>query len=143
MKEVISPEQATSRCPKCDYDLRGLTEPRCPECGEAFSSQEVAAYAEQRWPPQRLFRTLLLATVPWFVAYIFVDAIHDTLDRVEDNWLTLPFLAFFPLHLVTATMAVGALEASSSRRMKQFGAGLTIIVWFLILGHIVITAWTL
>ena len=23
-----------SRCRKCDYILRGLTKPRCPECGE-------------------------------------------------------------------------------------------------------------
>jgi hypothetical protein len=23
-----------TRCRKCDYILRGLTEPRCPECGE-------------------------------------------------------------------------------------------------------------
>jgi len=22
------------RCPKCDYILKGLSEPRCPECGE-------------------------------------------------------------------------------------------------------------
>ena len=142
MKEVVSTGQATNCCPKCDYDLRGLTEPRCPECGEAFSLQEVAAYAEQRWLPQRLFRTLILATVPWFIAYIFVDAIHDTLDRTKVNWLTLPFLAF-PLQFIMAMMAFGALEASSSRAMKKFGAGLTIIVWFLVLGHIVITAWTL
>jgi hypothetical protein len=28
------------RCPECDYDLRGTIEPRCPECGEAFTAQE-------------------------------------------------------------------------------------------------------
>jgi len=26
-------------CLKCGYDLRGQTEPRCPECGEAFNSK--------------------------------------------------------------------------------------------------------
>ena len=26
--------EAETRCRKCDYILRGLTEPRCPECGE-------------------------------------------------------------------------------------------------------------
>ena len=25
-----------TRCRKCSYILRGLTEPRCPECGEAI-----------------------------------------------------------------------------------------------------------
>src|SRR4051812_9296702 len=24
------------RCPLCDYNLRGLTDPRCPECGHRF-----------------------------------------------------------------------------------------------------------
>jgi hypothetical protein len=28
------------RCPECDYDVRGTVEPRCPECGEAFTAQE-------------------------------------------------------------------------------------------------------
>lgn len=38
-----SPDWATLhedvRCPLCDYDLRGLTEPRCPECGYRFDLQ--------------------------------------------------------------------------------------------------------
>ena len=25
-----------TRCRKCNYILRGITEPRCPECGEAI-----------------------------------------------------------------------------------------------------------
>ena len=31
----------TIRCPLCDYDLRGLIEPRCPECGYQFVWPEV------------------------------------------------------------------------------------------------------
>ena len=27
-------DQLKSRCRKCDYLLRGISEPRCPECGE-------------------------------------------------------------------------------------------------------------
>jgi hypothetical protein len=29
------------KCPLCDYNLRGLTEPRCPECGFQFTWQEL------------------------------------------------------------------------------------------------------
>jgi hypothetical protein len=29
------------RCPICDYDLRGLVEPRCPECGYRFTWEEL------------------------------------------------------------------------------------------------------
>lgn len=31
-------EQGVPVCLKCGYDLRGQTEPRCPECGEACDS---------------------------------------------------------------------------------------------------------
>lgn len=30
------------RCAKCDYLLIGLPEPRCPECGERFDSDDIA-----------------------------------------------------------------------------------------------------
>ncbi len=30
------------RCPRCRYLLHGLTEARCPECGEALAGEEVA-----------------------------------------------------------------------------------------------------
>ena len=29
------------RCTKCGYSLKGLTEPRCPECGEPFNPYMV------------------------------------------------------------------------------------------------------
>jgi hypothetical protein len=33
-------------CEKCGYDLRGLTEARCPECGHAFPSE----WLKDEWP---------------------------------------------------------------------------------------------
>ena len=30
-------------CPECSYDLTGLTEPRCPECGIAFDRADLLA----------------------------------------------------------------------------------------------------
>lgn len=32
---------ASVLCPLCEYDLRGLTEPRCPECGYRFTWEEL------------------------------------------------------------------------------------------------------
>src|SRR5213075_324796 len=29
------------RCPLCEYNLRGLTQPRCPECGYSFTWDEI------------------------------------------------------------------------------------------------------
>jgi len=34
-------------CPKCAYNLYGLTEQRCPECGRGFTFEEVGATAEE------------------------------------------------------------------------------------------------
>ncbi len=142
MEDAGPTEFAGYHCPKCDYDLRGLTAPRCPECGSAFSTREIAAYKDQRWPPQRFFRVLLLATIPWGIAYVFVDAIHETLRRVDMHWAAIPFLAI-PLQLAVAMVASWNLEVSSTRAKKRSGAVFTIILWFLILGHVVITVATL
>ena len=30
-----------NKCETCGYNLTGLTEPRCPECGSAFRTREV------------------------------------------------------------------------------------------------------
>ncbi|UCG17631.1 MAG: hypothetical protein JSV19_06290, partial [Phycisphaerales bacterium] len=36
------PVHEPGRCRVCDYDLRGLPEPRCPECGSPFDPADVA-----------------------------------------------------------------------------------------------------
>ena len=35
-------------CPQCGYNLRGLVEPICPECGERFDPQRVLDHARRR-----------------------------------------------------------------------------------------------
>ncbi len=36
-------------CPKCDYDLRGLPEQRCPECGTEFRWEDIRKRARRIW----------------------------------------------------------------------------------------------
>ncbi len=38
------------RCLRCDYDLRGQIEPRCPECGTSFSEATVRRGRRRRHP---------------------------------------------------------------------------------------------
>jgi hypothetical protein len=38
------------RCPLCDYDLRGLIEPRCPECGYRFEWPDLLDPARRPHP---------------------------------------------------------------------------------------------
>jgi len=76
------------RCPRCDYNLTGLTRPRCPECGATFTWEYVRALAERRpqiaferargWARLRGFivtwATVLLA--PWKFAGQAVRCVH-------------------------------------------------------------------
>ncbi|MBN2447782.1 MAG: hypothetical protein JXO22_13710, partial [Phycisphaerae bacterium] len=43
-------------CPRCDYNLRGLTKPRCPECGLVFHADDFAAGDLRENIPTRLDR---------------------------------------------------------------------------------------
>jgi hypothetical protein len=36
-------------CPRCSYNLTGLTEPRCPECGSRFHWGQVRQAAARIW----------------------------------------------------------------------------------------------
>ena len=46
---AIDPADAEDlHCPVCDYSLRALPEPRCPECGYAFEWAELAEQARQK-----------------------------------------------------------------------------------------------
>jgi hypothetical protein len=61
-------------CPLCEYNLRGLTDPRCPECGYRFAWDELLDPARQVHPylfehhPKRnvwsFFKTLVGAQRP-------------------------------------------------------------------------------
>ncbi len=53
-------------CPRCDYSLRGLVDPRCPECGFAFAWEELTDLGRDnhRW----LFEHGRGRTVRTFVA---------------------------------------------------------------------------
>lgn len=52
-------------CPHCDYLLRGLPEPRCPECGQPFDRGRllVQQYVERQGSRERRRRLATLAIV--------------------------------------------------------------------------------
>jgi hypothetical protein len=62
-------------CPLCGYDLRGISEPRCPECGYAFEWEELRDPTRRLHPylfehhPHRpvwaFVRTLVGGLLPW------------------------------------------------------------------------------
>ena len=44
INEATAPPDPVLRCPRCDYNLAGLPEDRCPECGEVFDRQKLIAW---------------------------------------------------------------------------------------------------
>ncbi len=51
-------------CLGCQYDLRGLPERRCPECGRAFDPQDPATYLKVPTQPRPYFLLVLIWLVP-------------------------------------------------------------------------------
>jgi predicted Zn-ribbon and HTH transcriptional regulator len=51
-------------CPKCGYNLTGLPENRCPECGTTFDPAKVEASQRRRCKPISLGRVLLRLLLP-------------------------------------------------------------------------------
>ena len=51
----------TPYCPKCGYDLTGLTSHRCPECGRDFTPDTILRGRRHRRPGSVILGTLLLA----------------------------------------------------------------------------------
>lgn len=66
----------TLYCPKCRYNLTGLVEHRCPECGTQFDPEHLRAMQAN---PQHLWRTCIriasrfLAAPALFVALLAFD----------------------------------------------------------------------
>jgi hypothetical protein len=86
------------RCPGCGYNLTGLSEARCPECGATFDWDVVRRAAEDRpriafeaaagWRklPALLLTWLTVLIAPWVFA-------RQAVARI-DGWHALAFVAF-------------------------------------------------
>jgi rubrerythrin len=48
---IAREERSGLDCPHCGYDLRGMTEPRCPECGRHFILVSPDALRRPPHPP--------------------------------------------------------------------------------------------
>jgi len=72
-------EEFVPRCAKCGYNLTGLTENRCPECGTPFDPDALKGAAPKKGPSSdRLLAELLLLpllfTIPMFCCGFIVMA---------------------------------------------------------------------
>lgn len=69
-------------CPLCNYNLRGLTVPRCPECGYRFAWPEVLDPQQRLHPylfehhPERNFRSFWRTALAGFRPGMFWSSLH-------------------------------------------------------------------
>ena len=138
---IIQTNSEGMRCPTCEYDLRGTTEPVCPECGAPFTLTRVAAHARCRWRFERLFRRLLIIPYAWFALYLLSGSTFSgTVDRVSLGWIPFVFLNI-PLQLVLTASAHGCLKVDNART-KRWGGILTTILLILVATHVAISLFT-
>jgi rubredoxin len=70
------------RCPMCEYDLRGLSEPRCPECGYSFRWEEILDRTRRRHDylfehhPENNIRAFIKTLVGGLLPWRFWTSLH-------------------------------------------------------------------
>ncbi len=115
--------EAGVHCPLCEYDLRGLTEPRCPECGYRFTWDEIRDPARRLHPylfehhPERnvwsFIRTLTGGLRPRRFWSQLTPTTPSSPRRLVTYWLIVMGLAVLPYLLA---LGATALEVQSSNR---------------------------
>lgn len=107
---VSTPSLDDIHCPTCGYHLRGLTEHRCPECGNPFDPNELANTFVPKWP--RLLCWWLLAD--WLATLPAVIWLHELLDDLSSGgalagraWIYVSWMVLFCLILLGIIPVVG------------------------------------
>lgn len=85
------------RCLTCQYDLRKLSERRCPECGRAFDPNDITSYASKdHLPLGEGWRQFLLDCAIVVAAYVgvalLVVCIVVVVAIAVDGWLAFGFI---------------------------------------------------
>jgi hypothetical protein len=90
------PSPEMMRCLDCGYDLHGLSENRCPECGRGFDPDDPATYARRVVSPDKCFQFSLLGTA---LTLLFIALVAAAAVVVSGHWTDTP---------VTLLLGIGA-----------------------------------
>ncbi|MEZ6191557.1 MAG: hypothetical protein R3C45_09745 [Phycisphaerales bacterium] len=104
----------TLYCPKCGYNLTGLAEERCPECGERFSRAELAAIGGIRYPSLGVPLAVLLLPPIVFTVLSFMAFSVDGSSSSSG-----PMLSFLFVLMGLCALAGLALSIFTGRRIAR------------------------
>ncbi|XAM00577.1 hypothetical protein OT109_04135 [Phycisphaeraceae bacterium D3-23] len=124
-------------CRDCDYPLKELAEPRCPECGRGFDASDATSYLPKR--KQRTFKRwmfYLRATVlPLALIWLFFVAWHDRATSISSEQTSsfvqvFSFLAvFFIFHgLISRAFLIPFLWIGMRLRIFLLGTVLSLLL---------------
>jgi hypothetical protein len=100
-----------AKCPLCDYNLRGLVEPRCPECGYQFDWPSVLDADKRKHPylfehhPERNVRSFLQTSFHSLKPSVFWQTLQPT-HRVRPRRAVLYWAPYSLMPLLAAGVAV-------------------------------------
>lgn len=83
-------------CRRCGYSLRGLTTPRCAECGQAFDPSNIESFVQADrphrfvWEPAVSFLCLLLA---WVLPWVLIEPLQSPSLQRDGAYVTFFVLA--------------------------------------------------
>lgn len=101
------------RCPLCEYHLRGLVEPRCPECGYRFVWEELIDPSRRLHPylfehhPERRFWSFHRTLFGGFRPRKFWKALHPAQPSSPKRLVLYWALAVLPMFLTAASNVCG------------------------------------
>lgn len=98
-------------CPACEYDLRGLAEAQCPECGHMITAHDIAVFRGTALLNSADFKGWRLHVAAWVVVIVgsaFGLSYFGTVATPTGvSFILMPF-AFFGLTLgILASLAAG------------------------------------
>jgi hypothetical protein len=99
-------------CPLCSYNMRGLAEPRCPECGCRYEWNELLNRDKWVHPylfehhPERKFRSFWKTILNGWRPVAFWTSVRPSHEPAPRRLILYWLLSFVPLLLVTIALAV-------------------------------------
>ena len=79
-------KQQDCPCPGCGYNLRGVTQPKCPECGHGFDADMLLSKAGRTDPAWLIMLIACAAALPWSVLYVWQRLLIRWRIHYGDSW---------------------------------------------------------